>query len=81
MSHFDDLRVEFMLQIASYSMGMDSVDHPSQVEKYSCHAKHQGKYDKGDHHSDQCADDLLEKFYGTKIRGELYINMKAVLNF
>jgi hypothetical protein len=46
MSHFDDFRVEFMLQIASYSMGMDSVDHPSQVEKYSCHAKHQGKDDK-----------------------------------
>jgi len=35
----------------------------------------------GDHHSDQLAGNLFEKFVWTKIRDELYINMKAVLNF
>jgi len=57
------------------------VDHPSQVETYSCHAKHQGKDDKVGHHSKQNAADLLEEYVGIRIRDELYINMEAVLNF
>ena len=61
--------------------GGENEEHPFQVEKYSRHAKHQGKDDKGNHHSDQHVDDLLEEFHGRRIRDELYINMKAVLNF